>query len=214
VLLVEFFKRKWCKGFLLREKLCSFALERISDMAKYFDCGYDFFIQRVKLDENGCERKDGDEINIEEDIGGCVYKSITGVSEYGNPRVYVENYAEDEQAQVYVNANGVRAQNELTLTLYFFDALNAKDDVEALQNISEAYHKFVSYVSGCKVIYRDTARKRKVLMYLSSATSHKNDILYGVKYKEVQFEFTNVYGRSFAVDDDFPDKILEQNEQA
>jgi len=183
-------------------------------MAKYFDCGYDFFIQRVKLDENGCERKDGDEINIEEDIGGCVYKSITGVSEYGNPRVYVENYAEDEQAQVYVNANGVRAQNELTLTLYFFDALNAKDDVEALQNISEAYHKFVSYVSGCKVIYRDTARKRKVLMYLSSATSHKNDILYGVKYKEVQFEFTNVYGRSFAVDDDFPDKILEQNEQA
>ena len=41
-------------------------------------------------------------------------------------------------------------------------------------------------------------------MYLTGSTEPKGDTLYGQKYKEVTFTFTNVYGRTFGVDDDFP----------
>jgi len=62
----------------------------------------------------------------------------------------------------------------------------------------------MAYVAGHKIIYRDTARKRKVKMYLTDSTDPKTDRLYGTPYKEVEFKFKNIYGRSFGYDDDFP----------
>jgi len=62
----------------------------------------------------------------------------------------------------------------------------------------------MAYVAGHKIIYRDTARKRKVKMYLTDSTDPKTDRLYGTPYKEVEFKFKNIYGRPFGYDEDFP----------
>ena len=64
----------------------------------------------------------------------------------------------------------------------------------------------MAFITGSKIAYRDTARKRKVLMYLSGATEPKSDTLYGQKYKEVTFTFKNVYGHSFGYDETFPNE--------
>lgn len=97
-----------------------------------------------------------------------------------------------------------REQMEIKMTLYFFSPNRSKSDAEKIANIDKIYHSIMEFISGCKVIYRDTARRRKVKMYLSDSTDPKTDKLYGTPYKEVEFMFKNIYGRPFGYDEDFP----------
>lgn len=157
-------------------------------MGKYFDSGYKFFMQREGSDAA---------VDIEEAFRGLVYKSMSGLEDEGSPKVYEETYAERDKALVYVAESGVKSQTSLTLTLYFFDAEKNEEDAVAVENASKCYHDFLDFVSGAKVLYWDDVRKRKVVMYLSESTSPKTDRLYGKVYKEVEFKFKNVYGRSF-----------------
>lgn len=169
-------------------------------MGKYFDSGYDFLMTRVTLDAEGAEVK-GEETEIESAFPGLVYKSMSGLDMFGKPRPYVETYAEEDAASVYVDANDARKQTELTLTLYFFDPDDNEEESDAIEAVEKVYRDFMAFVSGCTVIWRDTGRRRKVKMYLSSSTSPKTDRLYGQVYKEAEFKFTNVYGRSFDYED-------------
>lgn len=137
--------------------------------------------------------------DIEMEFPGLRYKECTGLNSYGEPKnVYSEDFAETSKADVYVVGTPAYKQTTIKLTLVFLegDGDDGKDD--------SSYHDFLEFVSGCKIAYRDTARRRKVLMYLSGATEPKSDTLYGQKYKEVTFTFKNVYGHSFGYDDNFP----------
>lgn len=172
-------------------------------MAKYSDSGYNFLMSRVARNSDGSESV-SDEIDIEETYQGLVYKKCTGLEAYGDPRPYAETYAESDEAYVHIAEDDPREQTDITLTLYFFSPNRSSDDATKIADIDKIYHSFMEYVSGAKIIYRDTARKRKVKMYLSNSTDPKTDRLYGTPYKEVEFKFKNVYGRSFGYDDDFP----------
>lgn len=168
---------------------------------KYHDSGYDFYMRRITRDETLSEVV-GDWVNIEEVYEGLVYKSMSGLDTYGKPRSYVENYVESDKASVWVDEVDSREQTTLKFTAYFFDAAGNKDEAKAIEAIETVYRNFVAFVSACQITYRDTARKRKVRMYLSDEITAKTDRLYGIVYKEVEFDFTNVYGRSFPYDYD------------
>lgn len=138
--------------------------------------------------------------DLEKDFDGLRYKECTGLNSYGEPsNTYEEQYAESSEAEVFVGSVPAHKQTTIKLTLVFFEgegeAGDGKDD--------SAYHDFLKFVTGCKIAYRDTARKRKALMYLSGAIEPKSDTLYGQKYKEVTFTFKNVYGMSFGYDEQF-----------
>lgn len=136
--------------------------------------------------------------DLETDFPGLRYKECTGLNSYGEPtNVYSEGFAETSKAEVYISGTPAHKQTTIKLTLIFLEN-EAKDD--------KVYRDFMAFITGCKVAYRDTARKRKVLMYLSGATEPKSDTLYGQKYKEVTFTFTNVYGHSFGYDESFPNE--------
>lgn len=136
--------------------------------------------------------------DLEAEFPGLRYKECTGLNSYGEPKnAYVEEFAETSKAEVYVSTTPAHKQTTIKLTLIFLEG-DAKDDA--------AYQDFMKFITGSKVAYRDTARKRKVLMYLSGATEPKSDTLYGQKYKEVTFTFKNVYGRSFGYDESFPNE--------
>lgn len=134
--------------------------------------------------------------DLEAEFSGLRYKECTGLNAYGEPKnVYSEDYAETSKAEVFVGGAPSYKQTSIKLTLVFLEN-DSKDD--------KAYHDFLAFVSGCKVAFRDTARKRKVLMYLTGATEPKSDTLKGQNYKEVTFTFTNVYGCTFGYDENFP----------
>lgn len=158
----------------------------------------DIYARSFKLSSDGAVR------DLERDFAGLRYKSASGLNGYGNPRVYEESFADADGAEVYVPDSGQLEQTEVTLTLYFFGENMGNDGVDGDALYAEAdtsYHAFMDFLRGAYVVYFDNARKRKVLLYLSSATSPKTDSLKGCVYKEVEFKFKNIFGRSFALDD-------------
>lgn len=136
--------------------------------------------------------------DLEAEFPGLRYKECAGLNTYGEPtNVYSEDFAETSKAEVFVSGTPAYKQTTIKLTLVFLE-----DDDKG----DSTYHDFLEFVSGCKIAYRDTARKRKVLMYLTGSTEPKSDTLKGQNYKEVTFTFTNVYGCSFGYDKVFPDE--------
>lgn len=172
-------------------------------MAKYNDCGYVFEMAQVTKDEKGAEAI-GDFIDIEDTFEGLVYKKCEGLEAYGDPRPYVENYADSDEAYVHVKESDPREQTKVILTLYFFSPNRHKTEAERIVEASQVYHKFFKFISGRKVVFRDTARRRKVMMYLYDSTDPEIDRLYGIPYKEVEFKFKNCFGRSFDYDEELP----------
>jgi len=163
---------------------------------------YQFFMRRAV--QSGTVWELEDEVDLESHFKGLRYKSCTGLGAYGKPKgVYTESYAEQDGVSVYVSAGGsAREQTDVTLTLYFFDPdKRAVTDIESRMAAIEAargvYESFMAYISGCVVMYRDTARGRKVALYLSDNTEPSTDSLKGVVYLEVSFKFKNMRGCPF-----------------
>lgn len=157
---------------------------------------WDYKFYMIRHGETSATWKD-----LEVEFSGLKYKECTGLNSYGElTSNYVEEFAETSKAEVYVAATPAHKQTTIKLTLIFLEGDGDEDKGDT------AYHDFLKFITGCKIAYRDTARERKVLMYLTGATEPKSDTLYGQKYKEVTFTFTNVYGRSFGYDESFPNE--------
>lgn len=174
---------------------------------------YKFLMKKVVLNADGTQTI-GEEKDIEADFDGVRYKSMSGLESYGTPaNVYSETAAESGKAMVYVSPNPTESQAELILTLYFFppSTSTASTDAARISEISAAYHSFCDFIRGGKIIYRDTVRKRKVLMTLTGAISPTTDRLYGQIYKEVSFTFTSEYGHTFAYDDETIENGIQTN---
>lgn len=162
---------------------------------------YEFFMKRVVRGEGGVEVV-SEEKNLERDFPGLKYNAFEGLNSYGKPKnVYTEVFAESDKANVYISPNATYEQTTLKLKLYFFDPDEHSTDSEAYDAIDKTYHTFVEFISGCKIIYRDTARKRKVMMVLEDSLTPEVDRIYGIPYKSVTFTFQNIYGHSFPLTD-------------
>lgn len=169
-------------------------------MTKYHDNGYNFFMRRINHPHafNKEDRGVEDERNIEESFFGLVYLDATGIDSYGKPSVYTERFVESAFDSVYTDNRFGFSPTEIILRLGFICKVDASNDAKlGIEKVNTLYHRFVEYISGCNLFYRDTLRNRIVEMFLNNTIEISKDILRGRAYKEVSFKFTNIYGRSF-----------------
>ena len=149
----------------------------------------------------------GETVDLESRFKGLRYKSASGLRSYGRVKgVYSVSYAEEDGSRVYASQSVRREETEVTLTLYFFDpesrdTSGIESRRAAILAAGEAYAAFVAYVSGGMVVYWDTVRQVKELLYLQEAVSPSVDSVRGVIYLEAPFKFRNKHGRPFALDD-------------
>lgn len=130
------------------------------------------------------------------------YKSITGLEAYGKPRPYVENFAESDMASVELPTNDPREQTDITLALVIaFAGDTNTPKAQQIKATDDVYHDFIDAISGAFILYYDTARQRKVLIYQSDKIDPKTDSIKGIVYKEVEIKFKNIFGRSFPITD-------------
>lgn len=179
-----------------------------------------FYIRTWKRDAaSGAYAVDKDTVSLEDNVtfGICRYKQCDGVELVGAVRsIYTETYAEADSARVWISDDGVRReQTSITLTLLWFgsdpmvsDGSNDDDTASDIERINAGYHAFLDAVGGRMVEYWDGYRQRRVLMYLKEAVTINSDIIKNVPYRQAQFKFTNVFGESFALDDDTITKWL------
>lgn len=120
---------------------------------------------------------------------GLRYLKAEGMDNYGKPRIYTETYADSSDLRVYIPNKLTRDNLDITFTFAFIG-----DNRRAL------YHQFVAFISGHKLTYSDTCRKRKVNMVLLEAVSISEDKLFGsTPFMEASFRFKNLSDKSVAV---------------
>lgn len=146
------------------------------------ETGYKFYMQR---DSTSLEPEDA--VSIEEYFSGCRYLKFEGLSANGKPKnITIEEYPESEEPRVYIPKTIVHDTSDVTLTLYFVG-----------DNRRDVFDSFVNFITGYKITYWDTCRKRKVRLLFTNAVKITDDIVKGGKhYMIAEFKFTNLKGTS------------------
>ena len=168
------------------------------------------FLAKVsKGDDGKYAITEGTTKNVMTDFEGVFYQAADGVEAIGQPRVYTEEYPESNELSVYFPEKTTFKATDFTLKLYFI-APDDKKDNEAIDYILNSYHSFMDYLQGSLILYWDNVRKRKLLLALTeSVKPSTTSVLEGREYLAVSFKFKNVYGKSFALDDETELPLIE-----
>lgn len=145
-------------------------------------------------------------VSLEDDFGYCRYKSMSGLNKRGAQKgVYSESYPESNAVRVYIEENATREQTTCTLTVYFFGCdpqlPTGMTEAEQTVRMENDYHSFLDYLEGCMFLWQDDYRGRKALFYLTDAVEPSSDIIKNCPYLCVSLTLSNVFGKTFASDD-------------
>lgn len=164
---------------------------------------YTYYMLRGVPDGVGGYTLDASGRDLERDFDGLRYKSFGPVGGYGDKKgVYSESYAEEDGDDVYMSSDVVRSSLEYKLELYFFCPDDSLTEYAARVNAArEVYEEFMDYVSGGMIVWWDTVRRRRVLMYLEEGVEPDDDVVCGEPYLGVALKFKGVFGRSFPLGD-------------
>lgn len=161
---------------------------------------YDFFIGILDISSLGeLSLSSEGYINLEDTFHGLRYNKIVGIEKFGGTNNYVETFVEDDTAAVYTPSTAARGQNEVTLSLYFFDPDSSADKsyADMINAVETVYHKFLDFIDNKVLIYYDTARKRKVLMYQDGDIAPTKMVLKGGEpYFDVDIPFKTIKGHA------------------
>lgn len=133
-----------------------------------------------------------EQIDVEDEYG-CYYVKMEGIGENGKAKnIYTESYAESDELRLYLPDELAYENTKCVLTLLFPEIGDDRMDVQ------DNERRFFEAVTGKKIEWYDTFRKRYVTMILIDAPKMIGEKLYGgSRYRQVEYTFKNVYGRSF-----------------
>lgn len=165
-----------------------------------------FHIQRYVRTDDGLFVKDGDVRSLEDDFGHVRYKSMTGLNSRGKQKgVYAETYAEASSARVWFAGSAKNEQTSSTLTVCVFgddpESVSDKSAAELSMSASNGWNVMVDWMENALLLWSDDYRRRKALFYLSEAITPTSDVIKGIPYLQCDIKLTNVFGRTFAMDD-------------
>lgn len=100
---------------------------------------------------------------MEDTFTGLKYKSCEGLETQGEPKVYIEEYAESSVPRVHIT-DKVKS-NSINLELVFVDT-PAHGTTSAVSRF-EAYRAFLAYITGYRFKFKDSERNIIRDMYLS-----------------------------------------------
>lgn len=139
---------------------------------------YKFYMQEIAVPDTKAIK------DLEVDFPGMKYLSCKGLSSMGKQRTYSEVYSEANGERVYIPANTAVDTTDITFEFVFIGDTRR-----------DTFHSFLDYLRSKKIRYWDTARNRKVEMYLSDKVEPSDDILLGsTPYIKATFKFTNING--------------------
>lgn len=125
--------------------------------------------------------------DIEATFEGLHYAKCDGLSRFGAIKnIYTETFAETSELRVYLPETVSRENTDIEFQ-FAFDGDNRRD----------VYHSFVEWLSGKRLKYWDTLRKRELEMILMESVEPEEDELYGSHpFILVPFKFKNLKGET------------------
>lgn len=127
--------------------------------------------------------------DLEVDFDGLRYQEAKGLNLTGKPKLYTETYADADKVRVYIPENVTYEPTTITFRFVFFG-----------DNRYETYDSFVTWVSGKRMVYHDTARGKYAYFYVGDSIQPAEEMWYGsTPYLRLELKVSNVYGRTFDV---------------
>lgn len=148
---------------------------------------YKFYMQAT--DKSGTAT--GAVVDLEVDFPGLKYASCEGLEAVGEPKnIYTEEYAEQDGPRLHLPADesSTLHRKETTVKLTLLFVKEGEADYRAVKSA------FISFVTGKRLFFWDTARHRKVWLYLAKPVNPDTDYLGDGGCIKADFEFTNLWG--------------------
>lgn len=153
---------------------------------------YNFYMQKVEWNEvsSSYTPMEGEAVkDLEKDFKGLRYVKCEGLEDTGEARIYTETYADSDRTRVFIPSPLTNEATTVKLTLMFWDT-----DTTIRQDV---FDEFNEYIRSGFLAYWDSARKRKLIFYVKSATKPSEDVYKGsVKYIQCTYTLENVYGKT------------------
>lgn len=147
---------------------------------------FKFYIQRIGIDDAP--------IDVEATFH-CLYVKATGISENGKAKnIYTESYPETDRMRLYIPDEIAYDNTSIVISLLFPGYPDG-----GRMDVQDNERAFFEAVSGKKIEWHDNFRNRYVTLILIEAPKVTAETLYGgSRYRQMEYTFQNVYGRSFA----------------
>ena len=124
--------------------------------------------------------------NLEYDFNGLKYMSMKGLDAIGNPKIYVEEYADSDTLRTYIPKDVKNSPIECELTLAFV----GKDRYKV-------YHAFNEYVRQGYHRYFDNKRLKALIFFVSESIEPSEEIWKGsVPYIQVTYKLRSIKGHA------------------
>ena len=124
--------------------------------------------------------------NLEYDFNGLKYMSMKGLDAIGNPKIYVEEYADSDTLRTYIPKEVKNSPIECELTLAFV----GKDRYKV-------YHAFNEYVRQGYHRYFDNKRLKELIFFVSESIEPSEEIWKGsVPYIQVTYKLRSIKGHA------------------
>ena len=147
---------------------------------------YKFYMAECNAEWN---IKSGSTRDLERYFEGLRYQEAKGLNLTGKPKLYTETYADADKVRVYIPDDVTYEPTIITFSFVFFG-----------DNRYKTYDEFVTWVSGKKMAYWDSARQKRVYFYVADAIQPAEEMWYGsTPYLRLELKVTNVYGRTFDI---------------
>lgn len=132
-----------------------------------------------------------DAVDIEAEYKGLIYANCAGLSDKGKIKnIYTESYPEADELRVSIPEKPKRENTKIELELIFSG-----------EDRRNQFDRFVEFVTGYKVRYWDTCRKRQVDMILMEEVKPSDDYLKGDNpFMVATFKFDNLTGDTTSVE--------------
>lgn len=164
------------------------------------DKEYNFYMQACDINGNkitppeDCPEEDKylfDEIELETEFKGLLYIKCAGLNSIGKVKnIYTETYSDADRLRVFMPKEVKNEETVVTLTLVFVG-----------ENRFETFDKFNNYIKSGLKKYRDTARKKWFVFYISDEIIIGEEMWYGsTPYIKCDYKLRNIYGKTFDVE--------------
>lgn len=162
-----------------------YVLQEVADASRPIGNESDYYIFMRRCDKSGNNLEESSK-DLEWDFPGLKYMSLKGLDSIGDPKIYVEEYADSDTLRTYIPKDVKNSPIECELTLAFVGA-----------NRYDVYYNFNEYVRQGYHRYFDSVRKKALIFFVNDKIEPTEEIWKGsTPYLQVTYKLKSIKGHA------------------
>lgn len=162
-----------------------YVLQEVAEASRPIGNESDYYIFMRRCDKSGNNLEESSK-DLEWDFPGLKYMSLKGLDSIGDPKIYVEEYADSDTLRTYIPKDVKNSPIECELTLAFVGAYRY-----------DVYYNFNEYVRQGYHRYFDSVRKKALIFFVNDKIEPTEEMWKGsTPYLQVTYKLKSIKGHA------------------